>query len=332
MELLLTEVKSHQPRCASKAPDVRLWRPTNQGLIKSILIEICLVILFKSHSQLSITKGLNQNVVSTHNATAILLGPLAGKRINPGTDWYPIRQQQAPTISRTMSSEEHLRRSAVAMSNAGVGLMRMGCHQHAYETMREALLIAKTAYDPVSANDCALRFKVDDKVHRAARRLSKPTATKTTFPVHVLSDSDPSFDPFARCGTVLQPILIEHVDSDPDLVSSCIVYNFAVAHLALASCKSPILAAKLRRSAVTLLQLASSSLCSLLQCEPDDIEAERIVLVATIVLSTLYPILQTLGNLAKAEICLSRIAMLRSTIDEFRSCEPAVGQASAAAA
>lgn len=162
----------------------------------------------------------------------------------------------APTFSNhpaMESPQSHAFRSAVAMQNIGVELLRRGRLPAAQGVFQDAVLTMKGAFVASSQDECS------EKLNAAGLRLSrcnvKPQLDVMTF--------DPSSGMIYSCSgnPALVPMRIEVAACtgllrfDPDLESALILRNFGITNYMLAH-KIPTLSETLFRNAFRIWQLA----------------------------------------------------------------------------
>lgn len=246
-----------------------------------------------------------------------------------------------PTVRDMTRNKEYLCRSSIALNNIGVELLGRRCPRQAYDTLKAAVQSMRIAFladeerSSLPEDDQQI---MDRKVAKASRSLSCPRPVDCPqVSVSILDDdaflSDRDSADAACRRAILHPLAVrthlvplriqsnDHhlvAELDPDVVTTLVMYNFALSHMSLAATVSEMVADKLYEGAIKLLSLVNSSLMD--RCrhlggdDEDDCHVTKIMFLACLALSSLYQVLCLSGRHSAGQVTLARISKLRESL------------------
>lgn len=232
-----------------------------------------------------------------------------------------------------MEGKDQLRRLCCALNNVGVWSLERGCHDKAYELLKEAVMAVKITFLPEDSDD--LCNELDAKLTRAVKYLSElgDSAIDPTVSVLVLEDTVnmcgvetllESLDD-VESGRRIVPIRLDSSESgsvsslDPELVAGLVLYNFGLANRCVAAAGSGVAGStgnvvehQLRSAAIQLFQCSAALLSNnsrRLSVTPDRMMEQVQTLVVTCVsLAALYATFIADSRHEQAVQCLDRIS------------------------
>lgn len=218
-------------------------------------------------------------------------------------------------------------------------MMERGCYRQSYETLKSAMGVMKVAFLPTQG-ECSIDTvrEVGTKVSASEHRLAQPCRSPCHVQVEVLADDAATAE--VRASAAITPIRLESSmdDMDTDLISAVILLNFALSHVCLAASASPSTQQRLSAPAIKLLTLANAVLqAKSKEMDVRDEEADyllmtKTVVIASIVLGSLYKVLVSASMTQSAKECIERLNELRSTLADVTAAETSVSVTPAAAA
>jgi hypothetical protein len=250
-------------------------------------------------------------------------------------------------------SRDH--RAAIALNNMGVSLLERRAYRQGMETLKDAIFVMKRVLLPPSISSQGLcktpnsTSHAETRVHRASKRMANPQPIPSAISIDVVLQcatfsrrSCPSgsvlhggsSSPVRIEATGLSPLRIEATDlisedSDSDLESSIMLYNFGLAHLCMAKVvKTPI---KLQEGALKLFNMSYCVLAPRCDQEGHGMR-EDIVLMAATTLNIIVALLTQMGKYSEANKSDQDLARLGRAIQEFqgRNLEDQIAAAAAA--
>lgn len=229
-----------------------------------------------------------------------------------------------------------LYKQAVTLNNLGVFLIQQGAARQALETLRDAVDTLRACCDAnVAAARDNLSHKVMEKVQKASQRAMHPVRSGKTVAHEIvcwemLQVSSSIFLTRALavfgsdcCVSFSMSHEVDIQDRDRELDSSVMLYNYALAHIALLNETN---ASQVNRSALSLLRLSFAILIKKIQEGVGDEDwsmnssMESLTGLTIAVLSNLTNTLQREGRGTEAQAChekLSEIIQALSAVEEM---------------
>jgi len=220
-------------------------------------------------------------------------------------------------------------RSVIYLNNTACSMLEKGCHQQAHETLHDALVVLKSVCSEQVAkveSDTVLR-KIDFKLRRAEQRQLHPVRSSIDLPLtSYTNDAEfPCFrsilqQPEDSMRNIYHPIHIELHESGglaermhSDVLSSIVMYNFAIASLCAAKlCDKN--QALLMQGVVNILVLVTSLL---LHCQNQN----QALFIGIASYDAMVNILAETGNDWEAGYYSFRLAELRRTAMDWKRLE-----------
>lgn len=237
-------------------------------------------------------------------------------------------------------------RRAIVLNNIGVSLLERHCPAQALDTLKDAICIMKQAICAGQILEGATSDRNVEKVNTAYRLLlatSYERVASAESPVDtIIFDKGPkqvaAAGPFLWADSpyqVISPIRIEIIDSeclldrDDDLDSALMLYNYALAHVAMAefSC----LKKKYRLGALALFDMATTVIMNgeggLYLKSPGDHHQgehgfnENRLVISFIITSNRVRVLMDIGDFIAANEMIGHLGLLEEAVMEMMSSE-----------
>lgn len=243
-------------------------------------------------------------------------------------------------------------RRAIVLNNIGVALLSRQAYPQAMSTLKDAIFVMRDVQSP---SDVPFSCGAEERVNKAAKLLASHQRHCSVSPVCTIRFEGgcvdiPSTLPFSEdylSSVILNPIHIEIADfeclddRDIDLHSALMLFNFGIAHAALAGqmdSSSTAAALKLRMGTLSLLDMAmtiimdDSCMMNLKSLEDLDAINQNGLQVSFMIASAKVRVLLDLGELTAASELMEYLTTLEGAIEEMMDSTGSMGGALCAAA
>jgi hypothetical protein len=226
---------------------------------------------------------------------------------------------------------------AIVLNNIGVALLSRQAYPQALSTLKDAIFVMRNGLSPSPA-DVPVNCGAEERVKTAAKLLASHQRHCSVSPVCTIRFEGgcvdiPSALPYLEnylSSVILNPVHIEIADfecldeRDTDLDSALMLYNFGLAHLAMADQLDSTSSTSLKRrmGTLSLLDMASTIIMDDRWMNPKNLEdlehiKQNRLQVSFVIASTRVRVLLDLGELSAASDLMDHLTTLEGAIEEM---------------